>query len=107
MSETLEIKMSDLPVGSLKRFELDGTAIAVAHTTEGVFAVGDTCSHQEVSLSDGDASGCLIECWMHGAVFDMRTGQPNTPPATKPIPVFPVRISGDGADAVIIIEKSA
>jgi len=91
------LPLSELPVGAVKRFEISGEPIAVANTAEGVFAVSDTCSHAEVSLSDGEVNGCLIECWMHGASFDLRTGAPTGPPATKAIEVFPVQIHGENA----------
>ena len=59
------------------------------------FAIEDECSHASVALSEGDVEGCTIECWMHGSRFDLRTGKPTGPPATEPVPVFPVRIDGD------------
>lgn len=108
MSETVDVmKLSDLAVGQVIKFDLDGLDIAVAHTPEGVFAIEDTCSHAEVSLAEGELNGCFLECWMHGSAFDMRTGVPSTPPAIKPVSTFPVVIKGEGQDAVIAIEMSA
>ncbi len=73
------------------------TASTVALVREGddVFAIEDECSHAAVALSEGDVEGCTIECWMHGSRFDLRTGKPTGPPATEPVPVYPVRIDGD------------
>jgi 3-phenylpropionate/trans-cinnamate dioxygenase ferredoxin subunit len=48
-----------------------------------------------MSLSDGEVTGKGIECWMHAACFDLRTGEPTTPPATEPVDVYAVRIEGD------------
>ena len=98
--------MSELPVGTVKQAVINGLPVAVAHTAEGVFAIGDVCSHAEVSLSEGELNGCLLECWLHGAAFDLRTGVPATPPAVTPVPTYPVHISGDGDEAIISIEMS-
>lgn len=69
--------------------------VCLVRTGGEVLAVRDECSHGEVALSDGDVFGDTIECWLHGSRFDLRTGEPNALPATKPVPVYPVRIDGD------------
>lgn len=101
------LPLHDLPVGSVCKVEVEGREIALANTVEGVFAIDDVCSHAEVSLSEGELNGCMLECWMHGSAFDMRTGIPQTPPANQPVQTFPVIIQGEGDDAVIAIEMSA
>ena len=68
-----------------------------------VFAVDDVCSHAEVSLSEGEVSGCQIECWLHGSRFDLRTGEPSGPPAFEPVPVYPVEIEGQGDEAIVLV----
>jgi 3-phenylpropionate/trans-cinnamate dioxygenase ferredoxin component len=60
-----------------------------------VFAVDDTCSHSDASLSEGEVLDFKIECWLHGAEFDLRTGEAVTPPAVAPIKVYPVSVDGD------------
>ena len=55
-------------------------------------------------LSEGEVDGCTIECWLHGSRFDLRTGQPSGPPATDPVPVYPVQVEGDGDDAVVLVD---
>lgn len=69
------------------------TAIAVVSIDGEIFAVGDRCSHADVSLSEGDVEGCSLECWLHGSAFDLRTGAPLTLPAIEPVPVFPTRVA--------------
>lgn len=88
---------SDIPSDAGLRVKLpDGTPVALFDVEGDVFAIGDTCSHEEASLSDGFLEeGCLIECPKHGAQFDLRTGQNKTPPATRPVPSYPVRLDGD------------
>ena len=77
------------------RIEVDGRAVCVARIGEEVFAIGDTCSHSDASLAEGDISGYKIECWLHGAEFDLRTGAAVSLPATTPIEVFAVKLDGD------------
>jgi 3-phenylpropionate/trans-cinnamate dioxygenase ferredoxin subunit len=57
--------------------------------------VYDECSHAAVPLSEGDVEGNLIECWLHGSQFDMRTGKPTSLPASEPVAIYPVRVDGD------------
>ena len=96
----------DLPVGTIKKFDINGLDIAIANTDEGFFAVDDTCTHAEVSLAEGELNGCQIECWMHGANFDIRTGVALTPPATIALNTYPVQIVGKGETAEIQIKVS-
>jgi 3-phenylpropionate/trans-cinnamate dioxygenase ferredoxin subunit len=84
-----------VPEGTAHRVVLDGVPIAVVHTEGEWFAVSDICSHADVSLAEGDVDGCTLECWLHGSRFDLRTGKPSGPPATTPIPVYPVSVEGD------------
>ncbi|MDI5963126.1 non-heme iron oxygenase ferredoxin subunit [Streptomyces sp. SL13] len=96
------------PLGELadetpKRVELAGTPIALVRTGGEVFAINDTCSHANVSLSEGEVEGCQIECWLHGSSFDLRTGKPSGLPATRPVPVYPVKIEGEGPAATVLV----
>lgn len=78
------------------RREVAGHPVALVRTEDGeVYAVGDTCSHANVSLAEGEVDGRVIECWLHGSGFDLRTGKPTCLPAIEPVPVFPVKIDGD------------
>ncbi len=75
--------------------EVDGVAVALVKTEGEVFAIYDECSHAAIALSEGEIDGCTLECWLHGSRFDLRTGEPSGPPATEPVPIYPVRIDGD------------
>jgi 3-phenylpropionate/trans-cinnamate dioxygenase ferredoxin subunit len=61
------------------------------------YAIDDTCSHADYSLSEGDVweEEREIECPKHGSTFSLLTGEPQTLPATKPVPVYGVRVDGD------------
>ncbi|AEF39429.1 Putative 2Fe-2S rieske nitrite reductase small subunit [Hoyosella subflava DQS3-9A1] len=66
------------------------------HTEEGeIFAVDDTCTHQDASLADGWLEGCEIECPLHESKFNLRTGQVDSPPAKLPIRTHTVHIEDD------------
>ena len=100
MSAQVACLTADVAPGAAVRVELPGAAgnveVAVVRTEAGeLHAISDICSHGQVSLSDGDVLDCTIECWLHGSTFDLRTGEPLTPPATKPVPVYPVTVAGE------------
>lgn len=104
MTAVRACSVADLPEIGAIRVDLDGVAVAVVNTREGVFAIEDRCSHADVALSEGDVEGCTIECWLHGSQFDLRTGEPLSLPANKPVPVYPVNVRGDGSTADVYIE---
>ncbi|MCZ4500722.1 MAG: hypothetical protein JWQ74_3277 [Marmoricola sp.] len=87
--------VAEVPSGSAVRVEIDGLDVAVVRDGDDFYAIEDECSHAAVALSEGDVEGCEIECWMHGSRFDLRTGKPLGPPATEPVPVFAVKVTGD------------
>jgi 3-phenylpropionate/trans-cinnamate dioxygenase ferredoxin subunit len=74
------------------RVELDEVDVAVVRVGDEVFAIEDLCSHAEVPLSDGEVTDCTIECELHGSRFDLRTGKPTGPPASRPVPVYPTSV---------------
>lgn len=92
--------LSQLPEVGAIRVVLDGIPVAVVRDEDGdVHAIGDTCTHADVSLSEGEVEDCSIECWLHGSRFDLRTGEPTSLPAIRPVPVYPVTI--DGGDVLV------
>lgn len=92
MSGTKLCPLADLLEGAATRVELADLDVAVVRVGDEVFAIEDVCSHAEVPLSEGEISGCTIECELHGSRFDLRTGKPTGPPATRPVPVFPTSV---------------
>lgn len=95
--------LEDLAAGSARRVDLPGYRIAVIRCADDVYAVGDRCSHADVSLSEGevDCSAGTIECWKHGSTFGLITGVPTTLPATRPVPVYEVEVT-DGQVIVVL-----
>ncbi|MCF6523369.1 non-heme iron oxygenase ferredoxin subunit [Streptomyces sp. JJ36] len=95
--------LGELEEDTPKRVEIDSTPVSLVRTEGEVFAIYDICSHANVSLSEGEVEDCQIECWLHGSSFDLRTGKPSGLPATRPVPVYPVKIEGDGPDAAVLV----
>ncbi len=98
--------MSDLLLSNLidskpVRIEKNGESICVTRIGDEVFAIDDTCSHADASLSEGDVSDHKIECWLHGAEFDLRTGAALTPPAVAPLKKYSVSVDGDSVTVEI------
>jgi 3-phenylpropionate/trans-cinnamate dioxygenase ferredoxin subunit len=90
------VRLSELPEVGAVRVVLEGVAVAVVRDEDGnLHAVGDTCTHADVSLSEGEVDDCSIECWLHGSRFDLRTGEPLSLPAIRPVPVYSVTVDGD------------
>ena len=90
-----QLDFSVLVEGKPFAIDVDGVAVCVAKVGDEVFAVADSCTHSEASLSEGEITGTKIECWLHGAEFDLRTGQVLTPPATEGLKSFKVIRNGN------------
>ena len=97
-------RLDELALCEARRFEIAGHRVCVVRIDDEVYAVGDTCSHADVSLSEGEVS-CddrEIVCWKHGSSFSLTTGEPATLPATKPIPVYEAAV----VDGQIVVTLS-
>ncbi|MBY8338600.1 bifunctional 3-phenylpropionate/cinnamic acid dioxygenase ferredoxin subunit [Streptomyces spinosirectus] len=78
-------RLADLPRGEAFRLDID-PPVSVFHTDDGeVFAIDDTCTHQDASLADGWLEGREVECPLHASKFDLRTGAVDAPPARLPV----------------------
>jgi 3-phenylpropionate/trans-cinnamate dioxygenase ferredoxin subunit len=95
--------LSEIPEEGALRVELAGKPVCLARSGGEVFAISDICSHADVSLSEGDVEDGKIECWLHGSLFDLRTGEPSGLPATRPVPTYPVTVEGD--DVLVQMES--
>jgi 3-phenylpropionate/trans-cinnamate dioxygenase ferredoxin component len=96
--------VDDLPTVGALQVEIGQEMVAIVRDSAGqIHAIDDTCSHANVSLSEGDVEDGEIECWLHGSRFDLRSGQPTGLPAVTPIAVYPVKI--DGGDVFVSVTK--
>ena len=86
--------VDELAPGTARRFDVDEHRIALVRIGDDFYAVGDRCSHADFSLSEGEIwpDSEEIECWKHGSTFSLVTGEPQSLPATRPVPVYPVTV---------------
>lgn len=93
---TVEVvgRLDDMEPCSVRQVTIDGRAIALVRIDDDVYAIGDVCSHQNISLSEGEVlcEDRQLECWKHGSAFSLVDGEPSALPATKPVPVYDVRV---------------
>jgi 3-phenylpropionate/trans-cinnamate dioxygenase ferredoxin subunit len=97
----------DIPLGEAVRVEAglgSEVPIAVFNVDGELFAIDDTCTHQDASLADGWVEGCSVECPLHAACFDLRTGMPSGPPARTPVRTHEVVVT-DGLVYVRVAES--
>ena len=94
---TVVAKFSELESGTAHKVMVDGVPVAVARIEDEVFAIADTCSHADISLSLGMVwcETKQIECIKHGSAFNLVTGQPDTFPATQPVAVYSAKVVND------------
>ncbi|MDP8991710.1 MAG: non-heme iron oxygenase ferredoxin subunit [Actinomycetota bacterium] len=95
--------VDDLAPGEARRCDVAGHRIALVRVGDDFYAIGDRCSHANFSLTEGEVFGedLEIECWKHGSTFSLVTGQPQSLPATKPVPVYEVKV--DDGDVMVTL----
>lgn len=87
--------LDEVPEKGTLGVELNGVPLVIIKSDGEVFALAEFCTHEEVSLVDGEVYDHTVECWLHGSCFDVRSGKPTGPPASKALATYPVRIDGD------------
>ncbi len=89
--------VADFDVDSARRIDIDGHRVAVVRIADDFYAIGDQCSHADVSLAEGDVDTdeLALECWKHGSLFCLKSGEALTLPAIRPVPVYTVTVDGD------------
>lgn len=94
---TFAIKEKDLTSGMMKTVHVGGKAIALAKIDADVFAIADTCTHEECSLGgEGALDGNVVICGCHGGQYDVTTGKVVALPPVVDVASYPVKIvNGD------------
>jgi 3-phenylpropionate/trans-cinnamate dioxygenase ferredoxin subunit len=87
-------KAGELRPGTMKRIDIRGRRILLANVAGRLYAVDDTCTHEEASLSAGVLKGELVKCPLHNSRFNVRTGEALEEPAEEPLRTYPVREEG-------------
>ena len=90
-------RVDEIAPGTARRFDVGHHRICVVRIGDDFYAVGDRCSHADYSLCEGEIweDEREIECWKHGSTFSLVTGEPQSLPATRPVPVYEVQVEGD------------
>ena len=104
MNELKICDLTDLEEAAPRRIEIEGKKLSIVLLNERIYALDDTCSHEDVSLSEGevDIDECALECWKHGSLFSLEMGEALSLPATKSVKTYEVRIVDN--DVVLVIE---
>jgi nitrite reductase/ring-hydroxylating ferredoxin subunit len=87
--------LAEVPEGTTRLVEVNGNDVCLYNLGGTIYATQDLCTHAEASLADGFIDGDAIECPLHQALFDIRTGKVLNPPATANLRVYPVLVDGD------------
>lgn len=93
-------KLDEVPAGAKKQVSANGNDILLCHTNDKIYAVRNLCSHAYETLECGRLRNGWISCPVHGARFDLETGNPINPPASIAIDTFEVRITGDDIEVL-------
>jgi len=92
MSEWVKVGLENDLTPKVRVFDFQGKPVAVFHLEDGYYAIDDVCSHEEASLAEGEIEDGKVECPLHGAMFDIRTGKNLTLPAVLPVKSYLVKI---------------
>jgi len=95
--------LDEVPEQGTFGVELRGTPLVIVRSEGEIYALDEFCTHEEVSLVDGEIYDYTVECWLHGSCFDLRSGKPTGPPATKPLTTYQVRI--DDGDVYVAVPE--
>ena len=104
MKELKICDLTDLEEAVPRCIEVEGKKLSMVLLNEKIYALDDTCSHEDVSLSEGevDIDDCALECWKHGSLFSLKTGEALSLPATKSVKTYEVHIIDN--DVVLVSE---
>jgi 3-phenylpropionate/trans-cinnamate dioxygenase ferredoxin subunit len=97
MSDVRVCSVHDVKPGTAARFDVEGHRLCIVNIGGTFYVIGDECTHADYSLSEGEVweDELAIECPKHGSTFSLVTGQPQSLPATRPVPVYAVRVDND------------
>ncbi|HEX2281052.1 MAG TPA: non-heme iron oxygenase ferredoxin subunit [Thermomicrobiales bacterium] len=85
-------RTDEIEPGEMRQVRVGRKRIAIVNVGGEFFAIDDTCTHEEASLSEGELYDDIVECPLHGAAFNVRTGAVEAFPAVVPVETYEVRI---------------
>lgn len=86
---------TELAKNPMKRFDVNGRDILVIRLHDKYYALSNTCTHEQVSLSQGELDGTQVVCPKHGARYDVRDGSVKALPAVKPLQKYSLITEGE------------
>ncbi len=89
------VNISEINENSVKVVNIENKDIAIFNVDGEFYAIDDLCSHAEASLAEGEVFDCKVECPLHGAEFDLKTGEAVTLPATRPVDTYMISVEND------------
>lgn len=93
MGEFLKVaKVEEIPNGEALAIEVKGDKLALVKVGEDIFCIHDICTHEHAHLSEGFCEQYEIECPLHGSIFDVRTGEVKSLPATEDVKTYNVKV---------------
>ena len=96
--------LSDIPPGDMVSVKIGTDEVLLINLEGDLHACDDICTHAYANLSEGDLEDGEIVCPLHGAVFDVASGKPVTPPATEALRKFAIRVEGDDVMVGPVVE---
>jgi nitrite reductase/ring-hydroxylating ferredoxin subunit len=85
----------DVPLGAAIAVDVEGHAVALFNVKGTLYAIDNTCTHRGGPLSEGELEGTVVTCPLHGARFDVTTGEVLGPPAAAGVGRYDVRVEGE------------
>jgi nitrite reductase/ring-hydroxylating ferredoxin subunit len=86
-------QVSELAPGEMKFVAVERERVVLANVAGSFYALRDVCGHRNAPLSRGKLDGCIVECPLHFAQFDIRTGKYLDGPLAADVPVYEVRVA--------------
>ena len=98
------LALADVGKGRMRSCRLGEHEVVVCHTRDGLFVVDNVCTHAFARMSEGYLKGTRITCPLHGATFDVRTGQVLSGPATVPLTTYQTRVVDGKVEIAVPVE---
>jgi NAD(P)H-dependent nitrite reductase small subunit len=95
------VSSESIPEGEMHAATFGDKQIAIYNVNGTFYATDNVCTHAFALLSDGLLADCMVECPLHNARFDVRTGAVLASPAEHPLECFPVRLNGDVVEVLL------
>jgi nitrite reductase (NADH) small subunit len=87
-------RKQEIPVGTIREYQLDGKTIAIANVEGKLFAINNLCLHRGGPLAQGELQGRVVTCPWHGWTYDVETGKSTLNPVVG-VDCYPIELRGD------------